>query len=479
MVQDAVNRWWWPSIMMFGPPDDQSPNSAQSMRWGIKRVSNDELRQKFIDATVDQAKVLGVTLPDPDLKWNEERQHERVLERDRRPRPLQQGAAGHASEGLGRRRLGARGRPGLCGQAATHAGGSMSDAKQEWPLWEVFVRSKSGLDHKHCGSLHASDAKMAIQLARDVYTRRHQRLGGAQRPHRRQRPGRQGHVLRPDGRQGVPPPDLLRTPQVRGPHVSGAVQASIQVSADPAVQYLLRIGDSALIMGQRLAEWTGHAPVLEEDIALANIALDLVGQSRALLTRAGELEGAGRDEDQLAFLREERDYRNVTLVELPRGDFAVTVLRNTMMATFFKLLWERLGTSTDAELAAIAGKAVKEARYHQQHSADWVVRLGQGTDESARRMRAALDQLWPYANELFANDAVDEHARTTGLGPRWGDLQAAWTAEMQTVLNEAGLPAPAVTPFLSTGKRGVHSEHMGMLLAEMQQLQRSYPGGVW
>lgn len=255
--------------------------------------------------------------------------------------------------------------------------------------------------------------------------------------------------------------------------------ASIPVKADPAVQYLLRIGDTALILAQRLGEWTGHAPVLEEDIAMANIALDLVGQARAVLTHAGVLEGQGHDEDQLAFLRDERDYRNVTMVELPRGDFAFTVLRNAMMATFFRLLWERLRESSDTELAAIAGKAVKEARYHQQHSADWVVRLGQGTDESLRRLRAALDQLWRYGAELFADDAVDEHAAATGLGPRWGDISEAWEAEMDALLADAGLEAPKSTPFVSTGKRGVHSEHMGFILAEMQHLQRSFPGGVW
>jgi ring-1,2-phenylacetyl-CoA epoxidase subunit PaaC len=257
------------------------------------------------------------------------------------------------------------------------------------------------------------------------------------------------------------------------------MQGSIRVSQDAGVQYLLRIGDTALILGQRIAEWTGHAPVLEEDIALANIALDLIGQCRAVLTRAGQVEGAGHDEDQLAFLREERDYRNVTLVELPRGDFAVTVVRNTMMATFFKLLWERLADSSDAELAAIAGKAVKEARYHQQHSADWLVRLAGGTAESRARTDKALAQLWPYSAELLASDAVDEHAHATGLGPRWGDLRGAWMAEMTLILSQAGLAVPAAIPFLSTGKTGVHSEHMGFILTEMQHLQRSYPGGVW
>jgi ring-1,2-phenylacetyl-CoA epoxidase subunit PaaC len=255
--------------------------------------------------------------------------------------------------------------------------------------------------------------------------------------------------------------------------------ASIQVSSRPEVQYLLRIGDTALVLGQRIAEWTGHAPVLEEDIALANVALDLIGQCRAVLARAGEVEAAGHDEDQLAFLREERDYRNVTLAELPRGDFAVTVVRNAMMATFFKLLWERLAGSTDSELAAIAGKAVKEARYHQQHAADWLVRLAGGTQESRQRVDRALTDLWRYTAELFASDAVDEHAHATGLGPRWSDLREPWRADMQQILDEAGLPMPPDVPFLSTGKTGVHSEHMGLLLAEMQSLQRAYPGGVW
>ena len=254
---------------------------------------------------------------------------------------------------------------------------------------------------------------------------------------------------------------------------------SIRVSNDAQVQYLLRIGDTALILAQRLAEWTGHAPVLEEDIALANIGLDLLGQARGMLTRAGEIEGAGHDEDQLAFLREERDYRNATIVELPRGDFAFTVVRNTMMATFFKVLWARLAQSGDTEVAAIAGKAIKEARYHQQHSADWLVRLGLGTEESKKRTTKALDDLWRYSAELFASDAVDEAAAQSGLGPRWGELKDEWLAEMGAILGEAGLEAPPATPFVSSGKAGVHSEHMGFILAEMQYLQRAYPEGTW
>lgn len=257
------------------------------------------------------------------------------------------------------------------------------------------------------------------------------------------------------------------------------MQASIEVKQDPEVQYLLRIGDTALVLAQRISEWSGHAPALEEDIALSNMALDLVGQARAVLTHAGMREGAGHDEDQLAFLREERDYRNVTLVELPRGDFAFTVLRNAMAASFFKLLWEKLGASSDAEVAAIAGKAIKEARYHQQHAADWVVRLALGTDESRARIERALADLWRFGAELFASDAIDEAAAASGLGPRWGELQPAWQAEMAHILDAAQLKAPDAVPFLSTGKTGRHSEHMGFILAEMQYLQRAYPGGAW
>ena len=255
--------------------------------------------------------------------------------------------------------------------------------------------------------------------------------------------------------------------------------ASIRITAKLDVQYLLRLGDTCLILAQRLGEWCGHGPVLEEDIALTNMALDLVGQSRALLTHAARLDGQGFDEDQLAFLRDERDYLNVTMVELPRGDFAFTVLRNLMVATLLKLLWLRLAASSDAELSAIAGKAVKEARYHQQHAADWVVRLGDGTTESRQRSEVALRQLWLYVPEWFETDAVDDAAHDSGLGPRWSDVRDAWTADMATVFDAAGLSAPADSAFRSTGKRGRHSEHMGFILSNMQHLQRSFPGGVW
>lgn len=264
--------------------------------------------------------------------------------------------------------------------------------------------------------------------------------------------------------------------------------SSIALKPNADAQYVLRLADTCLIWSHRLSEWCGHAPVLEEDIALANHALDLLGQARALLTRAGQLEGQGQDrqysEDQLAYLRDERDFVNVTLAELPngtngRGDFAFTVLRNFVLSSWALLMWQHLASSRDAELAAIAGKAVKEARYHREHAADWVIRLGDGTEESALRMQAALDRLWPYTNELFDSDEVDRAAAASGLGPDGASLREAWLADMQAVFAEARLPLPPKSAYRSEARRGRHSEHMGRLLAEMQVLQRSHPGGRW
>jgi ring-1,2-phenylacetyl-CoA epoxidase subunit PaaC len=254
---------------------------------------------------------------------------------------------------------------------------------------------------------------------------------------------------------------------------------SLDIGNHPAQRYLLRIADTCLVQAQRLGEWCGHAPVVEEDIALTNMALDLIGQARGLYTLAGTLGEQPWDEDQLAFLRNERDYFNVTLVELPRGDFAFTVLRNAMMAGFLWLLWQRLCQSSHAEVAALAGKAVKEARYHLQHNGDWVVRLGGGTPESHQRLQAALDQLWRYHAELFNADAIDSAAAEQGLGPDWADLHPAWSAQINDLLAAAHLVQPVASTYISTGKQGRHSEHMGFILAEMQYLQRAYPGGAW
>jgi ring-1,2-phenylacetyl-CoA epoxidase subunit PaaC len=263
--------------------------------------------------------------------------------------------------------------------------------------------------------------------------------------------------------------------------VASTTTESIAFAPTPLQSYLMRVGDTCLIHAQRLAEWSGHAPILEEDIALTNLALDLVGQARALLTHVGQQ--AGFDEDQLAFLRNERDFVNFTLAELPGRragqDFANAIVRNFLLAAWMNVLWAKLEASSDAEIAAIAGKAVKESRYHVAHSADWVVRLGDGTDESAKRMRQAVDRLWPYTAELFETDAVDTAAAEAGLGPLRVSLKPEWDAVVAPVFAEAGLAIPAPGAFRSTGSRGVHSEHMGYLLAEMQTLQRSFPGGQW
>lgn len=256
------------------------------------------------------------------------------------------------------------------------------------------------------------------------------------------------------------------------------------MAMDAKTTYVLRLADTCLIHSQRLSEWAGHAPVLEEDLALSNIALDLLGQARALLTHAAALEGAGRDEDQLAFLREERDYRNIILVELPNAaaspsdggggrDFALTTLRNAAMAVWLELLYERLQSSLDAELAGIAAKSLKEVRYHRQHSSDWVVRLGDGTTQSQTRMQAALNVLWPYFNELFAAEGVD------GVGPAWSELEVEWRARWATLMQEACLSLPRESAMQPRGIDGVHSEHMGHMLGTMQYLQRTYPGGTW
>lgn len=230
------------------------------------------------------------------------------------------------------------------------------------------------------------------------------------------------------------------------------------------------MGDNALILGQRLAEWLGHGPQLEEDIASANIALDLIGQARLWLSLAGAREGRGRDEDALAYLREQHEFRNCTLVELPNGDYAFTIVRRMLFDAYQRVLLERLAGGADSEIAAIAAKSKKEADYHWRHSADWTLRFGDGTGDSHRRAQAALERLWPYTHELFAPDEVDPDAQS---------LRAPWLAQVEPLIEEATLALPAATKFLSTGKRGVHSEHLGYVLAEMQCLPRAHPGARW
>lgn len=257
------------------------------------------------------------------------------------------------------------------------------------------------------------------------------------------------------------------------------------MSAHPAhLEYLLRLGDNALVLGQRLAEWCGHGPALEEELALTNISLDLIGQARLLLAHAGALEGAGRGEDDLAYFRDETQFRNWTIVELPNGeaprdDYATTVARNYLVGALQVRLWEALAGSGDATLAAIAARSVNEARAHLRHARDWLVRLGDGTDESHARAQRALDRLWPYTHEFWDADAVEREAAALGVGVVVAGLRPAWEAEVAGALREATLAQPPATAFRSGGKRGAHSEHLGYLLAEMQVLARQHPGASW
>ena len=242
---------------------------------------------------------------------------------------------------------------------------------------------------------------------------------------------------------------------------------------------LIGLADDHLILGHRLSEWCGHAPMLEEDLAMPNIALDLIGQARALYSYAGELEGAGRDEDALAFGRLERAYRNLLICELPNGDFAHTMLRQFYFASFMQLFWQAAERSADATLAAIAAKAVKEAEYHRRHCAQWVIRLGDGTDESVRRMAEAVALLAPYTGEFFIADQDICDVIAGGILPDTQTLQPAWQADVEQVFAEARLVPPKDVYAQKGGRRGVHTEAMGHLLAQLQFMQRSFPDMTW
>ena len=254
--------------------------------------------------------------------------------------------------------------------------------------------------------------------------------------------------------------------------------ADVATDLDVA-QYCLRLGDDALVLAQRLCEWAARSPQLEEDVALMNLALDLLGQSRSLLTLAGEREGAGRDEDDLAFLRDEPDFVNAQLMELENGDFGRTMARQLLVAAYSLPLWQALCSSTDAGLAGVAGKAVKEVAYHLDHARSWVVRLGDGTSESHRRMQAGLDEVWPYAFELFESDPLTERLVERGVAADPAALQPIWEATVLDVLAEATLAVPETDWRPSGGRRGTHTESFGYLLAELQHLHRSHPGVTW
>jgi len=248
-------------------------------------------------------------------------------------------------------------------------------------------------------------------------------------------------------------------------------------------EYLLRLGDSSLILSQRLGAWTGHGPILEEDLALTNTALDLLGQARMWLTLAGEVEGAGRDEDALAYHRDAHQFHNVLLVERDNGNYADTMARQFLFDVWHYFLLQRLEQSTDERVAAIAAKSIKEVTYHVRRSSDMVVRLGDGTDESHAKMQAAIDDAWRFTGELFADDAVDQDVAARGIGCDLSALRDPWIAHVREVLEEATLTVPdeAAANHLAYrgGRQGKHTEALGYVLAEMQYLPRAYPGATW
>lgn len=261
--------------------------------------------------------------------------------------------------------------------------------------------------------------------------------------------------------------------------ISGLPQGARGLDLEPHVAYLLRLGDDNLILAQRLGEWISRGPDLEEDIALGNIAVDHLGVARHLLTHAGEVEGRGRDEDDLAMKRTEREFFNLILCEQPNRDFARTMARQLFVDAWQVPLWEALSSSTDTTLGGIAQKAVKEARYHLRHSSTWVIRLGDGTEESHTRMQAAVDRMWRYTGEPFLGDEIDEVMVDEGIGVDPSTLRPAWEETVASVLGEATLHPPADDYQRTGGRHGFHGEELGHLLAEMQWMQRTYPEARW
>jgi len=245
------------------------------------------------------------------------------------------------------------------------------------------------------------------------------------------------------------------------------------------IDYTLHLADNALIIGHRNSEWCGHGPVLEQDIAISNIALDLIGQARNFYQYAAQLTGNGATEDSLAYLRDAIDYKNCLLAELPNGDWGQTVLRQFFFSTYQYFLYQSLQKSTDQQLAAIAEKALKEVTYHLRWSSEWVIRLGDGTDESKKRILQSIDELWSYTGEMFQPASYETLAVNDGFGVDLAPIKINWDEKIKSVLTEATLPIPTNVWMQSGGKEGKHTEHLGFILAEMQFLQRAYPGSEW
>jgi len=255
--------------------------------------------------------------------------------------------------------------------------------------------------------------------------------------------------------------------------------ANIQVSETPLVLYALRRADDALILGHRLSEWCGHAPMLEEDMALSNIALDLIGQARELYGYAAKVEGKDNDEDKLAYLRDVRQYRNLLLVEQPNGDFAQTLVRQFFYSAFADLYWRAMMNSRDATLAAIAAKSEKESAYHLRHASEWIIRLGDGTAESHARAQGAIEHLWAFTGEMFAVDDGERSLIDAGIAVDPATLRGRWLKTLSDVANEATLALPQNDWMQQGGRSGRHSEHLGHLLSELQSMQRTFPGLTW
>jgi ring-1,2-phenylacetyl-CoA epoxidase subunit PaaC len=255
--------------------------------------------------------------------------------------------------------------------------------------------------------------------------------------------------------------------------------ASISVAETPMVLYALRRADDALILGHRLSEWCGHAPAMEEDMALANMGLDLLGQARELYSYAAKVEGKGHDEDKFAYLRDVRQYRNLLLLEQPNGDFARTMARQFFYAAFADLYWRAMMKSSDATLAAIAAKSEKESAYHLRHSSEWMVRLGDGTAESHRRAQAAVEDLWAYTGEMFDVDESERALIDDGVAVDPATLHSQWQKTVSSVMSEATLALPTSGWMQQGGRSGKHSEHLGHLLSELQSMQRTFPGAAW
>lgn len=244
-------------------------------------------------------------------------------------------------------------------------------------------------------------------------------------------------------------------------------------------EYCIRLADTSLILGQRLGEWCGHGPILEEDIALTNISLDLIGQARAFLTYAGQVEGKGRTEDDLAYLRGEREFRNALIAEQENGDFGKTIMRQFLVSTFQYYFFSELKNSKDKTLSALAEKSLKEVTYHVRHSSEWIKKLGDGTSESHQRMLNAIDELWMYTGDLFDMDTVDQKLISDGIAVDLSAIKPLWENKVKEIFTEAPLPVPENVFMIRGSREGKHTEFLGHLLAEMQSLARAFPGASW